>query len=800
MTAAFARPGCLTLVAAALLGTPGGVLADTLVTTETQVTYSADQEANPRLGADPAGVVLVYVAQTLAPEGSYWGDIVYQRWDPAAEVWGAPVLVSGPDTDDKFADISGRLIVYTAFDAADTVMARLNLFDISSGETTAITPDPGPYREVRIDGDVVVWTQGQNAATSVHYRDLSLGAAFVLAGPTPPASNVEIGSRYVVWEVVQGTQKDIKAYDRLTGAYIIVSADPTLNERAPTTSGNWVAWQAEDASGAFSIRLANLAFKPVESFVAVSNGSYVGRPSLDGDLVAYDSDLAGDLDVHLYRISDGETFQVTSRSGDQFLPSLLGDMVAYTDASGPSLDVYASSLAFDACGDLDGDADGDLVCQANDNCPDVPNADQADGDGDGVGDLCDNCALVANPGQADADADQLGDACEPPPIAVAGDPQTVHLDALVTLDGSGSSDPAGLLPLAYAWRVASAPPGAAFELSNPATVSPTFQSRDAGDFVIELVVSNAAGRPSLPGTVTISTANSVPIADAGPDQFLTVLGTAVTLDGSQSFDADGDALSYQWTILEKPAGSLAAIVEAADPAHPTLVADAYGTYLVQLVVSDYWSFGLPDVVAIGFENLPPVADAGVSRSVDVGTTAALDGSGSHDPNGDPLSYAWALVSFPAGSTAAIADAGSASASLTPDREGTFVVQLVVSDGLLSSDPRTVQIQAVATTSAAVAAVAEVQAAVAALPAGALRNANLRNALENKLNAVIAAIEAGDYASALQKLENDILKKTDGCASGSPAAPDANDWVRSCDEQAILYPLVLDAIATVMSLL
>ncbi|MBI5487114.1 MAG: right-handed parallel beta-helix repeat-containing protein [Deltaproteobacteria bacterium] len=36
-----------------------------------------------------------------------------------------------------------------------------------------------------------------------------------------------------------------------------------------------------------------------------------------------------------------------------------------------------------------GDADGDGVPDATDNCPDVPNPDQEDGDGDGVGDACD---------------------------------------------------------------------------------------------------------------------------------------------------------------------------------------------------------------------------------------------------------------------------------------------------------------------------------------------------------------------------------------------------------------------------
>lgn len=45
------------------------------------------------------------------------------------------------------------------------------------------------------------------------------------------------------------------------------------------------------------------------------------------------------------------------------------------------------------------DTDGDGIIDSLDNCPTVPNPDQADGDGDGVGDACDNCPAAPNPGQ-----------------------------------------------------------------------------------------------------------------------------------------------------------------------------------------------------------------------------------------------------------------------------------------------------------------------------------------------------------------------------------------------------------------
>lgn len=60
-----------------------------------------------------------------------------------------------------------------------------------------------------------------------------------------------------------------------------------------------------------------------------------------------------------------------------------------------------------------GDADGDGVGNAFDDCPSLSDASQPDADADGWGDACDNCSATFNPVQADADADGLGNACEP---------------------------------------------------------------------------------------------------------------------------------------------------------------------------------------------------------------------------------------------------------------------------------------------------------------------------------------------------------------------------------------------------
>jgi len=292
-------------------------------------------------------------------------------------------------------------------------------------------------------------------------------------------------------------------------------------------------------------------------------------------------------------------------------------------------------------------------------------------------------------------------------------------------------------------------------------------------------------------------ANAPPVADAGPDQLVMIRNTVVQLNGSNSYDDDGDNFSFAW-ILSKPAGSTATLDDAAI-ATPSFVADVSGDYSAQLIVTDSnGAISAPDMVAISFDNIQPVANAGSNQNAVIGDLVSLDGSASSDVNLDSLSFNWSILSAPAGNTASLLTSNIAQSSFYPDAAGTYIIRLVVDDGLLNSLPADITVTVITVETAVTNALSDTSDTVNTIDPIVLKNPKMQNALTNKINSVLALIDDGDYQTAYDKLKNDILKKTDGCANSG--VPDKNDWIQSCDEQGLVYPMVLDTLTILEGLI
>jgi molybdenum cofactor biosynthesis enzyme len=171
-----------------------------------------------------------------------------------------------------------------------------------------------------------------------------------------------------------------------------------------------------------------------------------------------------------------------------------------------------------------------------------------------------------------------------PPVAQAGPAQSVVTGTVVTLDGSASSADAGRT-LSYAWTLQSKPAGSTANLSSPTSVRPTFTADVSGAYVVSVIVNDGKVSSNAAAvSITASTANAAPIANAGSAQYV-LSGSVVKLDGSASSDANSDALTFTWELTARPANSTATL-STASSAKTTFTADATGLYVAKLIVND----------------------------------------------------------------------------------------------------------------------------------------------------------------------------------------------------------------------
>jgi K319L-like, PKD domain len=203
-----------------------------------------------------------------------------------------------------------------------------------------------------------------------------------------------------------------------------------------------------------------------------------------------------------------------------------------------------------------------------------------------------------------------------------------------------------------------------------------------------------------------------------------------------------------------------------------------------------------DEMLVSSDNLAPTANAGENALVITGTTAALDGSASTDPEGDPLMFTWSIDSAPAGSSAMLSGTASPVVYLTPDVDGVYEIQLGVSDYVGLGDPDSVTVTATSASSYAEIKLLAAFEYISGLPDESFAAPGHRN-MTNQLSHAVQDLEEDDLDHAGHDIGL-LLERSDGCAvSGSPdGGGQGRDWIANCIDQAEVYTLLIDALAAI----
>ena len=216
------------------------------------------------------------------------------------------------------------------------------------------------------------------------------------------------------------------------------------------------------------------------------------------------------------------------------------------------------------------------------------------------------------------------------PVANAGGDQNVLSNSTVNLSASQST---GFID-SYSWSQVS---GTSVTLSNPSSATPTFVAPNVVNsdvLVFKVIAVNSSGSSEDTVSVTVSSSEIPPIANAGSDQTV-IAGSTVSLNGSQS---QGTSNTFIWTqisgssvMLSGANDALASFVapEVNNPSTPEM--------LVFKLTATNSQGSSDDTITITVTPRLPAANAGIDQTVRVGDSVTLAAGQS---TGQIGSYLW----------------------------------------------------------------------------------------------------------------------------------------------------------------
>ncbi|NXR45506.1 K319L protein, partial [Hippolais icterina] len=265
-----------------------------------------------------------------------------------------------------------------------------------------------------------------------------------------------------------------------------------------------------------------------------------------------------------------------------------------------------------------------------------------------------------------------------PPVAIVSPPfQEISLPTISTLiDGSKSTDDDKII--SYHWEELKGPLREEKVSSDTAILRLTNLVPGNYTFSLTVVDSDGASNSTTANLTVKKAVDYPPVANAGPNQVITLPQNSITLYGNQSTD-DHSIVSYEWLLSPNSKGK---VMEMQGVRTPVLQLSAMqeGDYTYQLIVTDsagHQSTAEVTVIVQPENNKPPKADAGPDKELTLPVdSTTLDGSKSSDDQ-KIVFFLWEKTRGPDG--VKLENANSSIATVTGLQVGTYEFTLTVKD-------------------------------------------------------------------------------------------------------------------------
>jgi len=283
-----------------------------------------------------------------------------------------------------------------------------------------------------------------------------------------------------------------------------------------------------------------------------------------------------------------------------------------------------------------------------------------------------------------------------PNAAISTEDVNFAINDIVKLNASQSYDSDDDF-LTYQWVISEKPVGSIALFAEDTTEFVEFLADVEGEYLVSLTVSDESLSSEQTQMINVTSQNIAPIADAGVDQEV-LLNAALELDGSASSDAEGEVLLYRWSLVSKPVESNytgLSDTEFTLSSKFDFIADVAGSYVLALQVDDGIDYSAIDQLHITVtENELPVATLLSHVLTNSSEQISIFGDKSYDPEEQVLKYFWQIISAPDGFDEELLTGPNeyyGIATISPTILGTYIVQLIVNDGVQDSLPATITI-------------------------------------------------------------------------------------------------------------